>query len=113
MDLLINIGINPKKKLQTMNIYKLRNNKIDTFKEWCRYLNTIPELVGEELKHENCSREFFHIIKIEDSYYAIGHMEGQNIQKARDNKLNNMHKSTLKECFEERIEFEILYDIYQ
>jgi hypothetical protein len=94
-----------------MYIYKLNKGKELIFKQWTDYLNSRIDEVKIELKHENCSREFFHIFEIKDEYYAIGHMEGENIKKARDNELNNKHKEILKECFEKRIESQKLYDI--
>ena len=96
-----------------MRIYKLKPHKENILREWSRRLMTDlrPEAVAS-MREENCTREYFYLFCIGDTYYFAANMEGDNIIAASESlDINVQHKAILRECVEEKIELETLYDI--
>jgi L-rhamnose mutarotase len=95
-----------------MVIFKLKKGKVGEFKEWAEVLKT--ELYDEaiaSLAEENCTHEIFELFQVNDEFYIVAHMEGENILPSNPEKeINIRHREVMKECIEKKIETETLYD---
>lgn len=96
-----------------MKILKVKPGKEGVIQEWGKKLMTgYAQEAREALREENVSHEFFYLFKIGNDYYIAAHMEGDNIVPPNLNReLNRKHREVLKECVEEAVELEELYDI--
>jgi hypothetical protein len=95
-----------------MKLYKLKQDKKEIFLNWGILLQTkyLAE-VKETLKQENCTKELFNFFELNNEFYVIGHMEGDNFVKPELTELNIQHKQILKDCFEASIELKEVYNI--
>ncbi len=95
-----------------MKLYKLKNDKKEIFLNWGILLQTTYfDEVQETLKQENCTKELFNIFELNNEFYVIVHMEGDNFNKPELSELNIKHKQVLKECFDSSIHLEEVYNI--
>ena len=96
-----------------MKIFKLHQDKIEVFRNWAKQVNgELREEAILSLQEENCTREIFQLFKINDIYYAVAHMEGDNIIPANvEREINKKHHEVLRECIEKQISTETLYDL--
>lgn len=74
-------------------------------------MSDLNEQARETLREENCTREYFFLFKIGETYFAVGNMEGENIIPPTDRDINRQHKAVMQECFEEKIELQEVYDL--
>ncbi|MDO8571242.1 MAG: DUF6176 family protein [bacterium] len=83
-------------------IYKIKEGKLDQWKNWCLKLNsTLRNEAIQTLKEENLTMEGFFLFKINNEHYTVGlsYAEGES-SLALDSDLNNMHKKMKNECLE-------------
>lgn len=95
-------------------IFKIKKDKINTWKEWAHRLETeFLEEAKETLIEENSLREAFIGFSIGNDYYTVGLSipKKDGLLPAKERELNTMHKKMKKECFESRNPIEVLYDI--
>lgn len=96
-----------------MKIFKLKKDKVEKFKEWTHLLNTtLRDEAMLSLKEENCSRELIQFFEIQGEFYIATHIEGEDIVPSnKEREINKRHIEIMKECIEEKIATETLYDI--
>lgn len=60
-----------------MTIFKIKENKIEIFKDWANKISTeLCDKAIESLKEENCTHEIFNYFEIDGRFYVVAHMEG-------------------------------------
>lgn len=82
-------------------IFKIKEGKVDTWKQWCTDVNTIfrSEAI-EAIKEEGIKYEAFSIVNIGTDFYTIGFGDdGTNIPNM-EREINKKHKEMKKECLE-------------
>lgn len=95
-----------------MKLFKLKKGKEQDLLDWGRELSgPLKDEAIITLQEENCTRESSYMFKVGDDYYLIGHMEGENLQKPSDRKINQRHRHILEDCIEEEVDLTIVYDL--
>lgn len=92
-------------------LYKVKEGKLDTLKEWSLDLQKrLPEAL-ETMRQENVRREVFRLFKHQNNWFAVGLQELSGEHKKADMsvELNRKHAEVLKECLEGLVG-EVLYD---
>lgn len=96
-----------------MKIYKVKIGKENIITDWCTKINT--ELMYEaiqSLREESCKREIFGLFKVQESFYLVAHMEGDNIVPANPlREINVQHRAVMDECINSLVPIEVLYDL--
>jgi len=85
-------------------IFKIKEGKIQQWKDWCIFLNEHKPEVLETLKEEKVTRECAVLRGDTVFYFMIG--EGH---PSSDTELNIQHRKNVKECLEP-VEGEVLFD---
>jgi hypothetical protein len=89
------------------NIFKLKKDKIDTWKEWSSYLLSQKEIVETTLEEENISLEgsflFTHNNDTFVCLYAVTKPSAGKKEANLEKEINIKHREKMKECFEERV----------
>ncbi|MBI3337117.1 MAG: hypothetical protein HY005_00635 [Candidatus Staskawiczbacteria bacterium] len=95
------------------NLFKIKEGKLDKWFEWGKLLTTkYREEAIETLKEEGLNYEAFCVFKIEEEYYTISMIEGEEKPTNMDRELNQKHKETKKECLEYIGPIEKVYELY-
>ena len=85
-------------------IYKIKPNKLNLWKDWCKELNTTHRRDAlKTLETENLLFEGFIIFEIKGDTYTIGYSaekEGGEQPSDSTNELNKKHREIKKECLE-------------
>lgn len=95
-----------------MNLFKIKEGKLDQWKQWCIELATTKkEEALETLKEEKILIEGFKLFCIGTDYYTIGYaFFNESIQKANGEKeINIIHKKNKTECLEFIMKLDDLY----
>jgi hypothetical protein len=89
------------------NIFKLKNEKIDEWKKWSRYLLLNKEIVEKTLEEENISFEGSFLFNYGDATFVCLYSKTKESAEKKEanleNELNVQHREKMKECFEERV----------
>lgn len=89
------------------NIFKLKKDKVDDWKNWSQYLLSHKNIVEKTLEEESISYEGSFIFKYgDDTFVCLYAKTNENGVKKEVNlelDINNKHREKMKECFEERI----------
>lgn len=94
-----------------INIFKVKEGKLDTLLSWCKELSTTHKMEAlETLKEEEVTHEYLGVFKIDNQYYAVGFMEGKGLP-ATDRDLNKKHREIMAECLEFSSQAETAYDL--
>lgn len=83
-------------------IFKVKNGKLDQWKEWCSKLNISLRMEAiQTLKEENLTLEGCFLFKIIDEYYifSVSDSDGE-VLPALDSDINNTHKLMKSECLD-------------
>ncbi len=102
---------------QFSNIFKIKRNKLTTWRGWCDKLNTIYHIEAKEsLKREMVNVEAFYLFKIGRDYYTFAIMlfPGE-LQNNPDNmqEIDKIHRQKIRECLVPCIVPEKLYLVTQ
>lgn len=93
------------------NIFKIREGKLDQWKNWCHKINTeLRNEAIETLKEEKVIQEAFVLLNIDGSSYAIGMGEGECLP-ATSRSINMEHKKQARECLEKIGKIDCLYHL--
>jgi hypothetical protein len=93
------------------NLFKIKEGKIDIWKEWCNELNTsLRNDAIATLKEEGNVQEVFVVFELNGDFYTIGLAEGQNLP-ATNKEINIKHKAISKECLEKIGKVSCLYNL--
>ncbi len=94
-------------------LFKVKEGKLETWKEWCNLLMTkYKNEAVETLKEEGVVYEAFSIFSINEEYYTIAMIEGEAKPTNMERELNQKHRATKKECLERIDSLEIGYELY-
>jgi hypothetical protein len=89
------------------NIFRLKKDKVDEWKNWSNYLLSQREVVEKTLKEEHISFEgSFLFTHNNDTFVCLYSKVIENKSKEQANlelEINQKHREKMKECFEERI----------
>ncbi|HWA32127.1 MAG TPA: DUF6176 family protein [Candidatus Paceibacterota bacterium] len=94
--------------------FKIKDNKVETWREWCSLLaGKYGREAAETLSEEGLIREFFVIFNRGPEYFTIGFVEheGKILPTNMDKKINIKHKEKKKECLEYIGPAYVLYDL--
>jgi hypothetical protein len=92
-------------------LFKVKEGKLELWREWCAFLNQHTEEVLETLGQERVSRESCLLFLLNDTYYVVGMSEWfATPVKSDDRELNVKHRAMLTECLEPVDRCETLYD---
>lgn len=84
------------------HLFKIKEGKLTTWKEWCLYLSTHRTEVLETLKHEGWKSETYKLFQHGGDFYVLGmnHAMGATQKADKAIPLNVQHFDKLKECLE-------------
>lgn len=95
-----------------LKVYKVKPGKASVLLAWgARLMSDLHSEALETLNEEHCTRESFFLFKINETYFAVANMEGDSISPAVGREINAQHKAVLRECLEEKIELQEVYDL--
>ena len=99
-----------------VTIYKVGKGKEDILKKWGESIqkeNLEEALLS--LHEENCEAESLHLFRIGDEYYAVGVMlserEKEIVPHNPSRDINKEHFKIRKECLDEQMRLEKVYDL--
>lgn len=100
--------------MTTQTIFKIKEGKLQQWKDWCAYLLEHKEEVLATMQHEHASRELFTFFSDGITTYVIGHSEffADPVRADMTVPLNIEHRKNMSECLERVGPAEILYDIH-
>jgi len=82
------------------NLYKIKQDKLSKWREWCLLLRTThKEEALETLKEEKNTHELYLIFQIKEDFYVAMMGVGENLP-ATSRELNQRHKAMKEECLE-------------
>ena len=87
-------------------VFKIKENKLATWKAWCIELQTTYAIEAKKtLIEEGIGFEGFLIFGIGDDFYTAGFSYSNNEPKTAnlENKLNVLHRQMKQDCLEEPI----------
>lgn len=90
-------------------IFKIKDGKLDQWKNWVEYLRAQKEEVIKSLQEENLISEKCFVFNINTDWYTLFTSEGEGKPANMDRVLNQEHKKNMKECFESKIIPENMY----
>lgn len=88
------------------NVFKLKKDKVDTWKDWSAFLNNHKEEALTTLREENILYEGSLLFQMQNDWYVclFAYTENGLIKSANlDTELNVTHKEKMRECFEEKV----------
>lgn len=90
------------------NVFKLKKEKVDSWKEWAQFLNDHASKVIPTLRQENILYEGSLLFQLDEDWYvclfALKNNNEDSISSADlTNELNVRHREKMKECFKERV----------
>jgi hypothetical protein len=89
------------------NIFKLKKDKIDEWKNWSQYLLSHKDIVEKTLTEENVSFEGSFLFTHSDNtfvcLYTKTNENGVKKDANLEGDINTKHREKMKECFEEKI----------
>lgn len=95
-----------------MKIFKIKSGMEDQLLKWGRELSgSLRKEALQSLEEEQCEREFFYLFRLGTETYVAAHMEGKTILPATDSKLNQKHRSILRQCIEREVSLQEVYDL--
>jgi hypothetical protein len=87
-----------------INIFKIKKDKLEIWRKWCKELNTTrKEEAIETLKEEAVLIESWNTIEINGSWYALGSSlldEKSESKYSEDREINKLHKKYKEDCLE-------------
>lgn len=90
-------------KLETA-LFKLKKNKVDTWKAWLYELDTTyAEEVKETLKEEGLAMEFWKVFEHDGVFYTLGGGYRVSDGNVSDREVNRLHKEKKVECFDFKV----------
>lgn len=94
-------------------LLKVKEGKLNQWKEWCAYLLTQKEVAKETLRRENANAELGVLFTIGEDNYVYGSTEyfDTPIKADMTMELNPKHIANVKECLEIISKGEELFDI--
>ena len=96
-----------------MYLFKIKEGKLEKWREWCHLLMTqYKDEAIETLKEEDVTYEAFSIFPIQGQYYAVAMVEGEMKPTNMERELNQRHKAIKKECLERIDLIEGGYELY-
>ena len=95
-----------------INLFKIKEGKLGTWKSWCNMLATTRKNEAlETLKEESLAYEGFFIFSINQEFYTLGITEGEGLPANMDKEINQKHKAIKKECLERMGSIENGYEL--
>lgn len=85
------------------NVFKVREGKIERWREWANYLNSNPTEVVETLGEENCEIEGCFDFSLNGEWYVAMFMksfDGKDFVPSSDREINLLHRKNKIECLE-------------
>lgn len=108
-------GANYNSMTKPINIFRIKENKIGQWKDWCTKLQTeYKEEALETMREEGIIWESFQLFKINNTFYTLGvdfSPNNSSRKEISEKNLNKIHQSKKKECLEFVSKTEILYDL--
>lgn len=94
-------------------LFKIREGKLDQWKQWCALLATRVEEARATLQDEHASREYCVLFQVDDTHYVYGTTEYSADPQDADmtKSLNTEHRAQVQECLERVARGQELYDI--
>lgn len=93
------------------NLFKIKEGKLEIWKNWCHELNTSLRVEATEtIKEEGNVQEVFVLFELNNEWYTIGLGEGENLP-ASDKEINKKHRATAKECLKKIGRVSCLYNL--
>lgn len=82
-------------------IFKIKKDKLETWKTWCLELNSIHKKEAlETLVEEGLSREYGGIFELHDGHYGYILTDKEGKPSNKDRELNRIHLSKIKESID-------------
>jgi hypothetical protein len=94
-------------------LFKIKEGKLDTWKNWCGVLRTTyKEEALETLKEEGLIYEACVGFEIEGNWYTLGIVQGEEKPINLERELNIKHRAIRKECLQRVTpDFETWYEL--
>ncbi len=86
-------------------IFKIKEGKLQQWKDWCEFLRKNEKEVFETMKEEKVTREL--AVRVGDTVLYV--MEGEMLPSTNKD-LNIQHQKNLVECLEPVTDAEVLFD---
>lgn len=95
-------------------LLKVKEGKLDQWKQWCTLLMTSRKQEAlDSFKYENVASEECHLFEVEGKHYLLGvaEFDGEHKEANMDLPINQEHKAMKKECLENVLEGEELFNL--
>lgn len=94
-------------------LFKIKNEKVQEWKEWCIILQEkLNKEAIETLKEEGLESEFYTIFEIQGGFYTLAGGNRLKEGKITNREINKIHNDKKKECFEKKCDVKILVDLH-